>query len=212
MSFLGGPNGGVNRFDGSVYLFLPDPVTGNWDPRLPHSVGNVAEATEDMGSEFGLTAENLKFPKAESELPVSRAAEAMLIIAEARLLAGDLAEAVSYINQVRAAARGRVAGSGYAAGSSRGWPPSATTVSDLQDFASTDSDAIYAQLKHERQAEFWLELRRWQDVRYYEIVPARWLAPNVAAGMHLRWPPAPEEIAQNPNLTVAMTLSVYVSN
>jgi len=212
MSFLGGPNGGVNRFDGSVYLFLPDPVTGNWDPRLPHSVGNVAEATEDMGSEFGLTAENLKFPKAESELPVSRAAEAMLIIAEARLLAGDLAEAVSYINQVRAAARVRVAGSGYAAGSSRGWPPSATTVSDLQDFASTDSDAIYAQLKHERQAEFWLELRRWQDVRYYEIVPARWLAPNVAAGMHLRWPPAPEEIAQNPNLTVAMTQSVYVSN
>lgn len=211
-AFLGGPNGGVNRFDGSVYLFLPDPVTGNWDPRIPHSVGNVAEATEDMGSEFGLTAVNLKYPEANSEFPMSRAAEAMLIIAEARLLAGDLTGAVDYINQVRAAARTRVAATGYAGGASRGWPPSATTISDLQDFASTDSDAIYAQLKHERQAEFWLELHRWQDMRYYEIVPARWLAPNVAAGMHLRWPPAPEEIAQNENLTIAMTRSVYLGN
>ena len=209
-AFLGGPNGGTNRFDGSVYLFLPDPVTGNWDPRVPHSVGNVAEATEDMGSEFGLTAVNLKYPEANSEFPQSRAAEAMLIIAEAKLLAGDLPGAVDYINKVRAAAATRVAAAGYAGGANRGWPPSATTVSDLQDFASSDADEIYTQLKHERQAEFWLELHRWQDMRYYEIVPARWLAPNVAAGMHLRWPPAPEEIAQNENLTLAMTQSVYV--
>ncbi|GIT50981.1 MAG: hypothetical protein Ct9H300mP15_11940 [Gemmatimonadota bacterium] len=56
-------------------------------------------------------------------------------------------------------------------------------IFDLQDFASTDSDEIYAQLKHERQAEFWFgKFRRWQDMRYYEIVPARWLAPKWRLG------------------------------
>jgi hypothetical protein len=211
-SQLGGPNGGVNRVDGTVYNFLPDPVTGNWDPRVPHSVGNVAEATEDMGGEFGLTAENLKYPDRESSLPVSRAAEALLIIAESRLLAGDLPGAVTRINEVRAAAAVRVAAAGYAGGESRGWPPAVMTLSALGPFASADAVEIYDQIKHERQAEFWLEMRRWQDMRYYRIVPDRWLAPNVAAGMDLRWPPAPEEVAQNPNLTIAQTLSVFVSN
>ena len=85
------------------------------------------------------------------------------------------------------------------------------TLSALGPFASADAVEIYDQIKHERQAEFWLEMRRWQDMRYYRIVPDRWLAPNVAAGMDLRWPPAPEEVAQNPNLTIAQTLSVFVN-
>lgn len=207
---LGGPFGGVNRIDGTAYAFLPDPVTGDWDPRIPHvSLGGVAEETDDLGAGFGATAINLKFPDRESELPVSRAAEAMLIIAEARLLAGDLPEAVSWINQVRAEARARVSGGDWG-GSGRGWPPMVSSVSDLQDLVSADADEIYAQLRHERRVEFFLELRRWPDMRYYEIVPDRWLSPNVAAGMHLRWPPAPEEIAQNSNLTLTLTQSVYV--
>lgn len=209
---LGGPFGGVNRVDGTANAFLPDPVTGDWDPRVPHvSLDGVAEDTDDLGAGFGLTAVFLKFPERESELPVSRAAEAMLIIAEARLLAGDLPEAVSWINQVRAAARVRVADSEWAGGASRGWPPQVATVSDLQDLVSADPVEIYDQLRHERRAEFFLELRRWPDMRYYEIVPERWLPPNVAAGMHLRWPPAPEEIAQNDNLTITLTQSVYVN-
>jgi len=208
---LGGPNGGINRIDGAVYNFLPDPVTGNWDPRIPHSWGNVAEDLESLGSDFGSAGTNLKFIDRSDPLPMSRAAEAMLIIAEARLLAGDLAEAVVWINKTRAAAITRVSASGYAGGSAKGWPPQTSVLSDLQDFASSDADDIYAQLKHERQAEFFLELRRWPDMRYYRIVPARWLAPNVAAGMDLRWPPAPEEVAQNPNLSLDQTRSVFGS-
>ena len=211
-SQLGGPNGGINRIDGDVYNFLPDPVTGNWDPRVPHSWGNVAESLESLGSDFGEAGTNLKFTDRDSPLPASRAAEAMLIIAEARLLAGDLTGAVEWINNTRAAARTRVGASGYAGGEARGWPPQVAVLSDLQDFVSSDADDIYAQLKHERQAEFFLELRRWPDMRYYRIVPARWLAPNVAAGMDLRWPPAPEEVAQNPNLSIEQTRSVYVGN
>ncbi|GIT50982.1 MAG: hypothetical protein Ct9H300mP15_11950 [Gemmatimonadota bacterium] len=41
-------------FDGSVYLFLPDPVTGNWDPRLPTQLEMWLKAPEDMGSDFWL--------------------------------------------------------------------------------------------------------------------------------------------------------------
>jgi len=211
VSALGGPNGGINRVDGTIYNFLPDPVTGNWDPRMPHSWSNVAEGLEDLGSDFGTAGTNLKYTDRDSPLPMSRAAEAMLIIAEARLLAGDLTGAVEWINSTRAAARSRVGAAGYAGGEARGWPPQTRVLSDLHDFASADFDAIYAQLKHERQAEFFLELRRWPDMRYYRIVPARWLAPNVNAGMDLRWPPAPEEVAQNPNLSLAQTLSVFGS-
>ena len=193
---------GSNRID-ELYLFLPDPVTGEWDPRIPHEDRVVVEVN-------GNTSFDLKFPEPETPLSLSRAAEAMLIIAEARVLVDDLSGAVSMINQVRSAARVRVSASDWGGGTGRGWPPT-TTLSDLQDFASTDATAIYDQLRHERRAEFWLELRRWPDMRYYEIFPYRWLSTNVAAGIQLRWPPAPEEIAQNPNLTAQQTKSVFVN-
>lgn len=202
MSGLGGPFGGTNRID-QDYLFLPDPVTGEWDPRVPHEERVTSEP-------LGNTSINLKFPRRESPLPVSRAAEAMLIIAEARLLAGDLAGAVDWINQTRAAARSRVS-SGSWADASRGWPPKERALSDLRDFSSTDAEEIYAQLRHERRAEFWLELRRWQDMRYYEIVPRLWFDSNKAMGVHLRWPPSPEEISNNPNLTNDIAQTVYVN-
>lgn len=201
MAQLGGPFGGINRMDES-YLFVEDPVTGLWDPRLPHE--------EQVRPEpLGNTSFNLKFATRESPLPVSRAAEAMLIIAEARLLANDLEGAVDWINEVREAARVRTS-SGSWADASRGWPPVAP-ISDLPDFASADYDEIYAQLIHERRAEFWLEMRRWQDMRYYEIVPYRWFDQNVAAGLHLRWPPSPDEISNNPNLTPDIARRVYVN-
>ena len=199
---LGGPFGGSNRFD-EIYLFLPDPVTGEWDPRIPHEDMTIVEVN-------GNTSFNLKYTSSDDPLSLSRAAEAMLIIAEARVLVGDLTGAVSMINQVRAAARVLVSRSDYGGGASRGWPP-ATDLSDLQDFASTDATEIYDQLRHERRVEFWMEMRRWPDMRYYEIFPYRWLSTNVAAGIQLRWPPAPEEIAKNPNLTAELTKTVFVN-
>ena len=48
-------------------------------------------------------------------------------------------------------------------------------------------------------------------MRYYEIFPYRWLSTNVSAGIHLRWPPAPEEVAQNENLSALQTQTVYVN-
>lgn len=214
----GGPfSGGLNTVvDGDANLRPVDPVTGLWDPRMPHtSLDNVADDDFDIGQGFGRTAVFTKFNQQNDPLPMSRAAEAMLIIAESQLLAGNLQNAVTRINQVRADARSRVSGSDWGGGSARGWPPVVTPLSDLQDMVyvagTTTSTEVYDQIKHERKVEFFEELRRWPDMRYYRIIPARWLAPNVAAGMDLRWPPAPEEIAQNPNLTIAQTLKVCVA-
>ncbi|MDA0310917.1 MAG: RagB/SusD family nutrient uptake outer membrane protein [Gemmatimonadetes bacterium] len=214
----GGPfSGGLNTVvDGDANLRPADPVTGLWDPRIPHtSLNNVADDTFDIGQGFGFTAVFTKFNQQDDPLPISRAAEAMLIIAESQLLAGSLQNAVTRINQVRADARSRVSGSDWGGGPSRGWPPVVTPLSDLQDMVyvagTTTAADVYDQIKHERKVEFFEELRRWADMRYYRIVPARWLAPNVAAGMDLRWPPAPEEIAANPNLTIGQTLKVCIA-
>ncbi len=199
---LGGPFGGTNRID-EVYLFLPDPVTGDWDPRVPHEETTRQEP-------LGISAYNLKFPARETPLPLSRASEAMLIIAESRLLAGDLAGAVEWINRNRAAARARTASSDWG-DPSRGWPPAEHALSDLRDFAGADADEIMAQLRHERRAEFWMEMRRWQDMRYYEIFPYRWFDQNKAMGIHLRWPPSPEDVNANPNLTNEIAQRLYVN-
>ena len=199
---LGGPYGGTNRID-EVYLFLPDPVTGDWDPRVPHE-----ETTRE--EPLGTSSYNLKYTARETPLPLSRAAEAMLIIAESRLLAGDLAGAVEWINNTRAAARVRTMAGDWG-DASRGWPPTEHALSDLRDFASMDSGEIMAQLQHERRAEFWMEMRRWQDMRYYEIFPYRWFDQNKAMGIHLRWPPSPEDVNANPNLTNEIAQRLYTN-
>lgn len=199
---LGGPYGGTNRID-EIYLFLPDPVTGDWDPRIPHEETTRQEP-------LGISSYNLKYTARETPLPLSRAAEAMLIIAESRLLAGDLAGAVEWINHTRAAARTRTMAGDWG-DASRGWPPTGHAISDLRDFASMDAGEIMAQLQHERRAEFWMEMRRWQDMRYYEIFPYRWFDQNKAMGIHLRWPPSPEDVNANPNLTNEIAQRLYVN-
>jgi len=201
MSALGGPFGGINRID-ETFLFVADPVTGAWDPRLPHEE-TIRPAP------LGQTSFNLKYPRRESPLPLSRAAEARLIIAEARLMAGDLQGAVEWINANRAAARLRVSGSNWS-DAGRGWPP-ARELSDLRAFASSDAAEVQAQLRHERLAEFWMEQRRWQDMRYYETVPYRWFPTNIEMGLQLRWPPDPQEVDANPNLTPEIANRVYVN-
>lgn len=151
------------------YYRLPDPVTGQPDPRIKLS-GKV-----DTGARGEPMHDQLKWTRFTDPVAVSRAAEAELIVAEARLLVRDLAGAVQWINRGRAK-----------------W--------GLAPFASTDADKIRAQLLHERNAELWLEGRAWEDHRYYEIVPRGWTDAQKAIGVHQRFPVSVQERNNNPHL------------
>lgn len=105
----------------------------------------------------------LKYGNLAADIPISRWQEAQLILAEYYLLQGDAGSAVDHINVVRAAA-------------------------GLPAFTSQDPAEIEAQLIYERKAEFWLELRRWQDMRYYDIIPDRWFPASKEAGVDRRFP------------------------
>lgn len=160
-----GAPGPANRLSGSYSLSpkfadLKDPVSGQTDPRVQH------EAPRQDPE--GVFIRSLKYyPDQYTPISVSRAAEAELIVAEARLLAGDLPEAVNFINRVRAR-------------------------SDLPPFDSDDEDEIWDQLKYEREVELLLEGRRWEDMRYYNILAWDWDEVNQLEGMSKRWPPAPK--------------------
>ncbi|HWP03959.1 MAG TPA: RagB/SusD family nutrient uptake outer membrane protein [Gemmatimonadaceae bacterium] len=117
----------------------------------------------------------LKYPERNSPVAVSRWQEARLIIAEYRLATGDLAGAVQEINLVRQAA-------------------------GLGVFASTDAAQIRQQLIYERRTEFWLELRGWQDHRYYGVFPDNWTDAARQKGLNRRLPISRRERDSNPNL------------
>lgn len=158
------------------YAYAVDPVTGELDPRITHEPPDTSPAGEVL-------LRDLKFPDDQVPLPISRAAEAELIIAEVRHIAADMQGAVEFINRVRAR-------------------------SALPPFDSTDPDAIWQQLLYERDIEMWLEGRRWEDMRYYNIIPEcpgaytsptvegcggafLWDDANKREGMAKRWKPAP---------------------
>jgi hypothetical protein len=151
------------------YANLADPSSGQRDPRIKHSaqLGRGADGRALYNQE--------KYPDPSDDIPVSRWQEAELIIAEHRLMLGDVAGAVARIDAVRSAA-------------------------GLPAFAGGDAAAVRAQLWYERQAEFWLELRRWQDHRYYGIAPEDWAPLSKEAGVHRRWPISERERDSNPNL------------
>lgn len=151
------------------YANRADPVTGAIDPRIKHT------GPESPGPRGEVRYFQAKFTARNAPLPISRAAEAQLIIAEARLLEGDLPGAVEWINHVRAA-------------------------SGLAPFSSSDASAIRQQLIYERDTELWLEGRRWEDHRYYNIIPRYWVEVNKVAGVALRWPMSVQERANNPNV------------
>jgi hypothetical protein len=69
----------------------------------------------------------------------------------------------------------------------------------LTDFASTDANAIRQQLIYERRTEFWLELRGWQDHRYYNVVPDMWSDAAEQKGLDRRLPISRRERDSNPN-------------
>lgn len=117
-----------------------------------------------------------KYPTRDTDIRVASWQEAELILAEHALLTGNPAAALPHLNRVRTAA---------------GLP--ALTV--------TDAAALRAQLIYERRAEFWLELRRWQDMRYYDIIPARWNPAQQQAGVDRRFPVSLRERSTNPFYT-----------
>lgn len=144
-----------------------DPVSGEPDPRVEHS---EQDGTGVRGDPIFF---QQKYEGFNDDIPVARAAEAELIIAESRLLAGDLAGAAEWITRMRAR-------------------------SNLPPFTSSDAAEIQSQIVYERQVEFWLEGRGWPDHRYYEIVPNRWADPNKDAGVHRRWMVSRDERNANP--------------
>jgi hypothetical protein len=151
---------------------IMDPVSGLADPRINVGAAEVAAPPPHTG----MVHRFYKYPGLDADLPVSRWQEAQLIIAEAKLIAGDLAGAVAAINLVRAGA-------------------------GLSAFASTDATAIDTQMKYERRLEFMVEGRRLQDHRYYSIVPWQWDDATRALGTNRRWPISQSEIAGNDNVS-----------
>lgn len=122
-------------------------IDGAPDPRV--AVTNTGRAGTSGGSQIW-TAN--KYPAITTPLPIARYAEAQLIIAEARVAAGDLAGAADAINTVRAATPGLPA---YSA-------------------AGQTADQVRAQVIEERRRELFLEGHRLGDLRRYglEFLPA----------------------------------------
>lgn len=127
-----------------------------------------------VGAQGDTIYNQLKYPDRAADIAVSRWQEAELILAEYYLLQGDVGQAVAHINAVR-------------------------TAAGLPTFASSDPAEIRAQLIYERKAEFWLELRRWQDMRYYNIIPERWFPASKEAGVNRRFPVSLRERFGNEN-------------
>lgn len=167
--FTGMVEGPYHRMHVS-YAFRPDPVSGEPDPRIIHDAN-----PHTPGPRGEVRYYQRKFNSRTQGMPASRAAEAELIIAEARLIAGDLPAAVEWINRVR-------------------------RKSNLPDFSSTDASEIREQLIYERDTELWLEGRRWEDHRYYNIIPLAWVQYNVDIGVGPRWPISVQERFNNPNI------------
>ena len=151
------------------YYQRPDPVSG-----VPDDVRIKLGPQIDVGLRNEPVHLQSKWTGFSDPVSVSRAAEAELVVAEARLIAGDLAGAVLWINRVRSKA-------------------------SLPDFQSTVAADVRTQLIYERDTEFWLEGRRWEDHRYYEIIPPKWPGSQVAIGVHQRFRVSVTEMANNPH-------------
>jgi hypothetical protein len=152
----------------AAFTNMMDPVSGVRDPRIRHS--DVVELLPNGDPYY----REEKYGSRDADIPVSRWAEARLILAEYALLDGRPSDAVDEINIVRAEA-------------------------GLSPFSSSDEDEILVQLQYERSVEFWLEGRRWQDQRYYGIVPPRWVEANNALGVDRRWRLSQRELDGNPH-------------
>ncbi|TVR51222.1 MAG: RagB/SusD family nutrient uptake outer membrane protein [Gemmatimonadales bacterium] len=159
---------------GQLYDGMHPSFANRIDPvtgeRDPRIVHSEILGTDPQGLDIY---EPLKYDGRNADVPASRWQEAELILAEYHLLTGALPQAVSRINRVRAAA-------------------------GLGEFSSADAGEIRGQLMYERETEFWLEGRRWADMRYYNLIPAGWIPESQAAGWR-RWPVSQQERDTNPH-------------
>ena len=174
----GSSNDFFQNFNSSVYTrmdpawaYLEDPVSNEIDPRITHSEQEGTSLRGDWPVYL-----QWKYQDRSADIPASRADEARLIIAEYEARFGSLPAAVSMINEMRSDV-------------------------GLADFVSADQAEIITQLRYERRVELWLEMRRWQDMRYYEVISDRWADANKALGVHRRWPVSQRERSTNPAYT-----------
>lgn len=157
------------------YDVMEDAWANTLDPVSGDPEPRIQHGPVELTSAFGDPVyTQLKYTSPSAPIPVSRWQEARLIQAEYHASDGDLDEAVQAISDVRAAV---------------GLPP----------FDSQDPDEVWDQLIYERSVEFWLEGRRFTDIRYYGILPARWSQASMAAGADRRWPVSLREQGTNPN-------------
>jgi len=146
-----------------------DPVSGEPDPRI------LLSPLVELGVRGEAMHDQLKWTSFTTPLAVSRAGEAELIVAEARLVAGDPDGAIQWINRVRDHA-------------------------GLADFPGGDAETIRQQIIYERDTELWLEGRAWEDHRYYGIVPQlKWSDVQKQIGVHQRFEVSVQERSNNPN-------------
>lgn len=117
-------------------------INGAPDPRV--SVTNTGKNGTTSGTQV-VTAD--KYPALNTPIPIARYAEAQLIIADAKLAAGDLAGAAAAINTVRATHAGLPA-----------YDPTGQTAAQVQ-----------AQIVEERRRELFLEGHRLGDLRRYNL-------------------------------------------
>lgn len=161
----------TGNFIEPTFAELKDPVTGVKDPRIPVGPGEGPAPAPHVN---GVVRRFLKYPGRDADYPVSRAAEARLVLAEGSLLSGNLTEALNQINLVRAA-------------------------SGLPAYAGTTEAQITTMLRSERLVELFAEGRRLQDSRYYNIIPWEWAEPQKQLGINRRWPVSTSETGANPN-------------
>lgn len=148
---------------------LTDPVSGEEDPRIEYG------EPDGVGVQGDTLYPQMKYDNLSADIPVSRWQEAELILAEYDLESeGDVGAAETHINRVR-------------------------TEAGLQAFSSNDPQEVQDQIIYERKAEFWLEVRRWQDMRYYEIIPERWNPDSKEQGVDRRYHVSDRERGANPN-------------
>jgi len=174
----GSENGLVDAMHNTHDYDVMDPdLAGMTDPASGQLDPRIQHSEQQgVGSRGDALYKQNKYTIRSQPIPVSRWQEPVLILAEYSLLTDDLDGAVQRINQVRSAV-------------------------GLPDFASDSAPEIRSQLIYERRVEFWLELRRWQDMRYYDIVPERWTPAAKQAGVDRRFPIALRECNSNPNVS-----------
>ena len=187
------PDATYSRRQNIVFLHITQNFRGTVDPSFRNlTLGGVPDprVLVTNSGRFGNAANTPiwtpnKYPAVTTSIPVAKYAEAQLILAEARIAAGDLTGAATAIN----AARNSGGRTGMAAYSAIG----------------QTAAQVLAQLIEERRREFFLEGHRLWDVRRFDLplVPAPGTAYPAGGSVYgdIRCFPLPNiERSRNPNI------------